>query len=285
MELSTVAVVGSVIAALVSVPAAPVLFQNVDGAVATLTGNAAADTPHTVTSRRSPDGFRETVRTAQGTATFDGTSTRFTMTLESALFTVTAVSSPTARSQRIVAGPATLVVNRTTGRTVRSCETTDGILTARRENGAVERRFSGVNRSRVRATCQRLRDRLQQGVATLTQTAADLDLITGEVDVTTIDADTEVVVLANTGPVTADLDGWTLRDEAGTTYTFDALELGPGERVRVYSGDAGNATTCSPSDTPPYERCWTTSSVWNGGSDTAILRSDDGSEMARYSYP
>ncbi len=285
MNIPTIAVLGSVIASLVAVPAAPALLADPTGAVTALTGEPANGTPHTVEMTRSPDGFHHTVETGQGAATLTGEADRFTMELDRPTATVTVRSSPDSRVQRIVSGPDTLTINRSGGRVVERCETVAGVLTSERHRGTTATSFSGTDRAAVRSRCQVLTHRLEDGASTLAQVAADVGLIDPDLSVTEVDAAMESITLANTGPVRATLDGWTLEDAAGTTYTFTDLSLASGEQVTVYSGDAGNTTVCDPSGGPHHERCWGDQQVWNDGGDTAILRDGDGSEITTHTYP
>lgn len=76
---------------------------------------------------------------------------------------------------------------------------------------------------------------------------------------------TEYVELQNQGSQAASMGGWTIRDEAGTTYTFPSgFSLAPGASVKVYTGTGSNTAT---------ELYWNRgTAVWNNsGGDTAYL--------------
>jgi micrococcal nuclease len=46
----------------------------------------------------------------------------------------------------------------------------------------------------------------------------------------------EYVVIANTGQSTGDLEGWTIAEESGAVYRFDALSLPSGSSVTLHTG-------------------------------------------------
>ncbi len=86
----------------------------------------------------------------------------------------------------------------------------------------------------------------------------------------------EAVVLQNDGTRPVALTGWTLRDQANTTYTFPTFTLAAGAKVTVWvkagTDDARNLY-------------WGRGqAVWNNTGDTAILSDAAGTEVARYNY-
>ena len=86
----------------------------------------------------------------------------------------------------------------------------------------------------------------------------------------------EYVLLRNDGGSAADLTGWTLRDQANTTYTFPAFTLAAGAEVKVWvkvgTNDAGNLY-------------WGRGqSVWNNTGDTATLSDAAGAVVAQSQY-
>jgi phosphatidylserine/phosphatidylglycerophosphate/cardiolipin synthase-like enzyme len=86
----------------------------------------------------------------------------------------------------------------------------------------------------------------------------------------------EYVLLRNSGRRAEELAGWTLRDEAGATYTFPALTLVPGAELRVWV-KAGQDTGS--------DLFWGRGQpVWNNSGDTATLRDETGAQRAVYQY-
>ncbi|SFL15143.1 competence protein ComEC [Halogranum rubrum] len=87
----------------------------------------------------------------------------------------------------------------------------------------------------------------------------------------------EYVVFENTGDVTLDLSGWTVRDERGATYTFPVgATLVPGERLTLSTG-AGTDTT-----TRYY---WNASSpVWNNDGDVVTVMTAAGEPVLQEAY-
>lgn len=274
MNVSDAALLGSIIASLVTLPAASY----------TVTGDAAAappvpdigggnDPPTRTVARSGPEGTLRRVETPQGTATFETADGEFRMRLESALFTVTARQSAGARVRTIEAPGARIEVRETPRNVTEVCSTSAGTVRIVEAGETVERAFSGRNRSSVVSTCSTTRGHLEDGLQRLAGIAAEQGLVSRRVAITAVDPEAESVTISNEGPVPADMANWTLSDASGTSHQFGALALEPGETVTVYSGDA--MEDCSPMDGSHHIRCWTSSSLWNDGGDTATLSRGD----------
>ncbi|WP_328835020.1 lamin tail domain-containing protein [Streptomyces europaeiscabiei] len=78
----------------------------------------------------------------------------------------------------------------------------------------------------------------------------------------------EWVEITNTARRSVDLDGWTLEDEEGHTYTFDHYRLEGRTTVRVQTGHGRDTDTDLYQDSRHY--------VWDNRSATATLRNDRG---------
>ncbi|MFF4836025.1 lamin tail domain-containing protein [Streptomyces sp. NPDC001315] len=76
----------------------------------------------------------------------------------------------------------------------------------------------------------------------------------------------EWVEVTNTGRREVDLDGWTLSDEDGHTYTFDGYRLEGRSTVRIHTGYGRDSETDLYQDRRRY--------VWDSRADTATLRND-----------
>jgi micrococcal nuclease len=87
----------------------------------------------------------------------------------------------------------------------------------------------------------------------------------------------EWVELVTDGSQPVDLGGFTLKDEANHIYTFNAVKLNPGQRLRLHSG-AGTDDDSS--------LFWglVDDAVWNNGGDTAYLRDRQGRLADIYEY-
>lgn len=86
----------------------------------------------------------------------------------------------------------------------------------------------------------------------------------------------EYVVLENVGEGPVDLAGWTVRDEAGHTYTFGTLTLGAGDSVTLHTGSGTDTAT---------DVYWgRTGAVWNNDGDVVTVETPDGSVVARHRY-
>ncbi len=78
----------------------------------------------------------------------------------------------------------------------------------------------------------------------------------------------EWVELTNTTRHSVNLDGWTLTDEHGRTYTFDHYRLDGRSSVRIHTGEGRDTRTDLFQDRRNY--------VWDNHSGTATLRNDRG---------
>ncbi|MGW5657528.1 lamin tail domain-containing protein [Streptomyces humi] len=76
----------------------------------------------------------------------------------------------------------------------------------------------------------------------------------------------EWVEVTNTSGRAVNLDGWTLSDEAGHTYTFDRFRLDGHSTVRVHTGVGRDRSSDVYQDRRTY--------VWDNDADTATLRND-----------
>ncbi|MDR6980959.1 hypothetical protein J2X68_007701 [Streptomyces sp. 3330] len=86
----------------------------------------------------------------------------------------------------------------------------------------------------------------------------------------------ERVQLTNPARHAVSLDGWTLADEDGHTYTFHHYRLAPQSTVRIHTGE-GHDTR---GDLYQNRRTY----VWDNDRDTATLRNDRGRLVDDYSW-
>jgi hypothetical protein len=76
------------------------------------------------------------------------------------------------------------------------------------------------------------------------------------------------VELTNTTRHAVNLDGWTLEDEDGHTYTFDGYRLLGRATVRIHTGEGRDTRTDLYQDRRNY--------MWANRSDTTTMRNDRG---------
>jgi hypothetical protein len=74
----------------------------------------------------------------------------------------------------------------------------------------------------------------------------------------------EYATIKNTSRQAVDLEGWTLRDKTGYTYTFGAVILKAGKQLVVRTGQGGDTATTLFWGRRAY--------VWNNDKDIAYLR-------------
>jgi Lamin Tail Domain len=78
----------------------------------------------------------------------------------------------------------------------------------------------------------------------------------------------EFVVIKNVSGRKVQLEGFSVRDASGRTFTFPALRLRPGRTVRLHTGSGTN--------TARHVYWGQSNYVWNNGGDTATLRNAAG---------
>jgi hypothetical protein len=78
----------------------------------------------------------------------------------------------------------------------------------------------------------------------------------------------EWVEVTNTGRRAVNLDGWTLKDEDGHTFTFHHYRLDGRSTVRIHTGEGRDSRSDLFQDRRHY--------IWDNRSDTATLRNDHG---------
>ena len=78
----------------------------------------------------------------------------------------------------------------------------------------------------------------------------------------------EYFTVTNTGSVTQNIKGFTVRDPKNHVYTFTSFNLGAHKSVRVHTGKGTNTAT---------NRYWGQGSmVWNNTGDTATMKNASG---------
>jgi len=86
----------------------------------------------------------------------------------------------------------------------------------------------------------------------------------------------EWVLIRNTSKKARKLNGFTVSDKAGHTYTFGKLTLAAGASVRLHTGKGSNSKK---------NRYWGSSwYIWNNDGDTAVLRTKKGSKVDSCSW-
>nr|WP_258873073.1 lamin tail domain-containing protein [Streptomyces sp. M7] len=86
----------------------------------------------------------------------------------------------------------------------------------------------------------------------------------------------EWVEITNTTRRSVNLDGWTLKNRDGQTYTFDHFRLAGRATVRIHTGIGRDTRTDLFQDRRYY--------VWDNRSDTATLRNDYGRRIDTESW-
>lgn len=278
MNFGNFAILASILASLVAVPAASATITgDISAATAKLAGTSAEETellPREVSETIGSDSLEKTVKTAFGTATFRAGSETFVSELESPESTVELSRSAGAEKQEYTSSGVNLEIEESASSRQSRCETPEGVLETEMREGERSTVFSGVDRKQVEQECEEAHLRLEESADRLAQIAADVGLIDRELEITELDPEEEYVVVTNTGPVNVDLQGWTISDESEKTFTFQDTQLASGESVTVKSGDA--AGDCE-------EHCWD-QNVWNNAGDTAYLRNTEGETVDQFSY-
>ena len=88
----------------------------------------------------------------------------------------------------------------------------------------------------------------------------------------------EFITYRHVGDAPLNLTGWTVHDQAGTTYTFpDGFTLAPNATVTLYTG--------SGTDTATALYWGQANEVWNDGADMMTVRNASGEIVLQRSYP
>jgi len=91
-----------------------------------------------------------------------------------------------------------------------------------------------------------------------------------------VGAQYEYALIRNYDEVTIHLEGWQVRDESGTTFTFPDVALLPGASLRLHVAKGLNTAT---------DIYWgRTGAVWNNGGDSGYLIDPTGKIVAGYFY-
>lgn len=278
MNLANTAMLASIIASLVTLPAASASatgdFEAVGAQLVGASEEEFSQTPQTVTEHIGPDRMEKVVETALGTARFESSDDSFVSTLESPERRIVKEQEPGKTVSELESSGVTYTVTETASSVSRTCETPRGTRETTIEDGSRDTTYTGIERQQVAERCEQTRERLQDGLTQLATMAVDLGMAEEEISITALDEETEYVELTNTGPVPVDLANWTVADAAGNGYTFDSVTLEPEESLRLHSDEA--AEDCD-------RLCWD-QVVWNNGGDTAVLTNDDGEQHDSFSY-
>lgn len=87
----------------------------------------------------------------------------------------------------------------------------------------------------------------------------------------------EWISLVNNGAEVVPLEGFTLKDEGNHIYTFSAVQLAPGQVIRIHSGQGRDSAEAL---------YWGLSgdAIWSNQGDTAYLRDTEGRLVDSYGY-
>lgn len=288
MNFGTIAVIGSILAGLVSLPAVSAsITGDVTAAGAKVSGVSEQDfeeAPRTVYEKVTSDSLLKTVETAFGRITFNSTPERFSAILHNPRHSLRTERGPGIREVEFVTDGMEFDILETPGKVEEICRTPRGILEKVRESGGETVRFSGSSREKVKEECTSTRSVIETQLDKVRSVSVDLGLKLPDIEVTSVNASKESVTIQNSGDNTVELDGWTISDGDNTFTGFANVTLSPGEKVTVYSDDAGDPATCEERGGPEHELCWDSSFVWNDDGETATLTNSRGETVDTHTY-
>lgn len=289
MNIGTIAVIGSILAGLVSLPAVSAsVTGDVTAAGARVSGMSEQEfqeTPRTVSEEVAPGSMRKTVETAFGRVTFNSTPERFSTALETPRHSLHVVREPGSEVVEFTTDRVEFDIHETPEQVEEVCRTPRGTLETVSEDGAETVHFSGADRETVKEECTDARGVMGAQLDRIRSVSVDLGLTLPAINVTDVNASKESVTITNAGDVAVDLDAWMLSDSSDNTFTgFVNVTLAPGETVTVYSDEAGDPATCEESGAPDYERCWDSSFVWNDDGETVTLANSNGETVDAHTY-
>lgn len=288
MNVGTIAVIGSILAGLVSLPAMSAsITGDITAAGAELSGMSEQgfeETPRTVSETVTADSMQKTVETAFGRVTFASASDSFRAELESAQEALDVEREADVETVNFTTESAEIVVVETPERVEKVCTTPNGIVETVREGGGETVKFSGTDREHVRETCEDATGSMEAQLERLRGLSVNLGLVLPDVEIETVNASEESVVIRNAGGNDIGLDGWTLSDGDNTFSGFTGVVLAPGDTVTVYSEQTLTSEDCEESEGPDHELCWDSSFVWNDGGETATLTNAEGETVDTHTY-
>lgn len=289
VNIGTAAVMGSILAGLAVIPTVTgVITGDSVSAGAELTGmseEAFQETPRTVSEQLDSESMSTTVETAFGTATFNTTPETFRAQLETPQHHLVVERTAGLRDIAFESRDADISIQESSESVETDCSTPQGSVSTVTENGDVTEEFSGTNQQAVESTCEEAEQTMELKLNKIRSMSVDLGLKRPEIEIVTVNASKESVLINNSGVTAVDMDGWTLSDESGNEFTgFSGVDLGPGETVTVYSYDTLEDGDCEASEGPEYERCWDSQYVWDQDGDTATLANSQGELIDALTY-
>jgi micrococcal nuclease len=87
----------------------------------------------------------------------------------------------------------------------------------------------------------------------------------------------EYVCLMNPGSQAVGMEGWTIEDEYGWTYTFPPFSLEAGSSVQIHTG-------CGTDTAEDLFWCRTETAIWNNSGDCVHLKNEEGEILQDFCY-
>ncbi|MCJ7450359.1 MAG: hypothetical protein MUP58_01320 [Candidatus Nanohaloarchaeota archaeon QJJ-9] len=277
MNFGNVAMLASIVASMVSVPAASATITgDFTEATSSFLGEAKEEVeefPRTVQEDLTSDSMTKKVETAFGTAKFESRSEEFVSRLETPQYSVKAVESPDSERQVYKSSEASIEIEETFEESVEICETSNGELVTTTTHGNVEKEFEGVDREKVEDACKEAREKLETGLERLAKASTEVGVTEKQVEVVEVhEEEPEYLIVRNKGPVQISLANWSIADD--TMYDKDdSVKLekeNVEEDLELEVGETANVTVDS--------------IAWNNGEDTAYLYNRGGELVDELSY-
>lgn len=289
MNFGTIAVIGSILAGLVSLPAVSAsITGDITSAGATLSGISEQEfeeTPRTVVEQVSADSMEKIVETAFGRVTFRSTPENFTSELENPRYSLSVERESGVEELAFTTEGVEMDIRKTSEAVEERCNTPQGTLEEVVEGGEEKATFSGTGRQAVRESCADARNDMEEQVEKVRSLSVDLGFTLPEVNISQVNSSKESVTIVNEGGTDVKLDGWELSDEGGNTFSsFGEIVLAPGRTVTVYSEQSLDSDECDESEGPQHELCWDSSFVWNDDGETATLVNSRGETVDTHTY-
>lgn len=270
------AVMASILVGMVSIPAASQDLNVSKSFTGNISAVSSSEIPTSEVSRVTAGGFYRKVESAFQSFEASTSSDRTNLTLDSPGSELRIIQG-SGRREFVLESPAGVLEIAVTPDTRTTTVTTPaGTLVTEESNGELTERFQGGNREAVEDTAADLRELLEQKRSVVEDKAENLKTRSlPSVSVTVKPDGDEYVQVQNLENTAIDLEGWTLKDEAGTEYEFGAVKLEAGDSLKVYTADGTDTGS---------ELYWGTSSVWNDNGDAAYLYDDADNLVEKEAY-
>jgi len=241
-SVSQAALAASVLVGLVSIPAVSKTAVPQETETSEIPEVTDQETGREVVKSVSPDGFQAKISTAFEEFMTNVNSEEANATLETPTSDLQMKKTSQGTRWKLSTSRGSLEIHSTHDKVIEKTETPQGTLKLIQHDGTTTRKFRGANRTAVERSRAKLKQMMEKKKEELDSKRKTLkkdyriivkineSLASGFVDETYQHA-----VLINQDTETVNLEGWTVEDADGNQETLPAVEVEPGESLKLYS--------------------------------------------------